>query len=232
MAAGTDGQARRHRVGNPEQPDHRGSQDGAQNPGDNHRHHGNGGQSSGGFHNPHGNGCGHRLGNQGDGELLIQSQQSAQGIHAEHGGCRTRHCPHQNGQPILLQHRQFGVNPHRKTSGSRCQEQADDLSAGVVVLIGNPEHQQHPHHQHNGNQKGVAKGRPKFPVQPAAQRISGNAEENSKIGGSQQFSHCFFLLFISRTVSCTLQAVTAKVITVLTRHTIRIFTPLLCRMSK
>ena len=232
MGTGADGQAGRHRVLDPEELDEHGGQNAAQDAGEDDGHHGDGLDAAQVLRDADGDGGGHRLGDQRGGDGLVQPEQAAHEIDAAHGGDGAGGAAHQNGQPVLLEQGDLGVDGHRQTGGGGGQEHVDDGAALVVGRVGNAAHQQHGGHQDDGDEQGIAQHQSGLFLNADAHPEGDDTQRDTKKGRGKEFGHHFFLRSMRCLVSCTAQAVTAKVSSVLTRQMTSRGTRLPARMSK
>lgn len=135
MAACADGEARRHGVLHPEDPDQEGRKNASHDSGQNDRRHRDGRNAPMAFRDSYSDRCGHRFGNKRIRHRLVQAEQTAEEEHASHGGERPRHTARQDWQPVLLQKLHPRINRYRQTACGRRKKHVNDAPSLIIALI-------------------------------------------------------------------------------------------------
>ena len=142
MAACPDCDPLRHRIFDPEQPDHKRGKHCPGHPCNQHCQDGDRPDATPPCRNFEGDRGGNRLGQERGEDHLIKAEQTAEQRNTCQRGSRSRKTPHHDRQEILAQHLSLVVDREGESCGRRADQHIDDFAANVKLFERDAEGQQ------------------------------------------------------------------------------------------
>ena len=138
----------------------------------------------------HADGGGHRLGQQGHIQLVVQPEEHRQGQNAQPSGDDARPQAAENGQPVGFQQLQLPIQGHRQGHRGGREQVGQILGPLIVVVVGDAQGFVEQDDTADGNEQGIEDGQGELPPQQQPHLIGDEAHTHpEKQGITQKLSH-------------------------------------------